>query len=393
MGTLTEHETSSSVSIGLFVFAATVACTWMLCKHKQARVKRRVVNYRRVFVSHGDVLESKEATKINALVTGGSGMLGREIVLSLLKDGGYKVHSLDLFIPEGENQNSEVCSYIQTDITDLDDLSIAVKSMDVVFHTAAILPTVIGAKDSDFENVIFKGTQNVIAACKENKVKRLIYTSTADVVIGVGKIGVNYTDENQPLPQHPLNAYVSAKGRAEMAVLAANDNETLTTSAIRPGGILEMVVYPKLTHLFYVGDRGRTLPLVARGDLAKAHLHLDKVLTDKKTLAAGKAFNLSWNIPESELDESISSELGDHLKVRQLPMFLFMLLTYINVFVHWLTGIPPFSSLMTLMALDILNLKYHSYCCDRACKELGWKLTPWKHIVKRLVDTQKESKH
>ena len=40
-----------------------------------------------------------------------------------------------------------------------------------------------------------------------------------------------------------------------MAVLAANDNETLKTSAVRPGGILEMVVYPKVTHLFYIGDR------------------------------------------------------------------------------------------------------------------------------------------
>ena len=383
--TLTEHESSSSVYVGIFVLAATIACVWMLYKHSKSRVKRRV-NYRRVFV-----LESDETTRINALVTGGSGTLGREIVHSLLQDGGYKVHSLDLFIPECEERNSKVCSYIQADITNLDDLSISVKDMDVVFHTAAVLPTVIGAKDSDFERVIFKGTQNVITACKINKVKRLIYTSTADVVIGVGKTGVNNTDEGHPLPQQPLNAYVSAKGRAEMAVLAANDNETFTTGAIRPGGILEMVVYPKLTHLFYVGDRRRVLPLVAREDLAKAHVHLDKVLTGTETSAAGKAFNLCWNIPESELDHSISSELGERQKVRQLPMSLFTMLTYINVLGHWLTGIPPISPLMTLMALDILKLKFHSYCCDHACKELGWKLTPWKHVVKKFVDRQKES--
>ena len=82
-----------SSSTNLFLFAAAVCLAYVLYILRP-------------------LLESEDPAKINALVTGGSGMLGREIVSCLLKDGGYKVHSLDLFIPEVENRNVEVCSYI-----------------------------------------------------------------------------------------------------------------------------------------------------------------------------------------------------------------------------------------------------------------------------------------
>ena len=92
-----------------------------------------------------------------------------------------------------------------------------------------------------------------------------------------------------------------------------------------------MVIYPKLRHLVYVGDKERILPLVACNNLAKAHVFLDKALVTRTDATAGKAFNLCWNIPESELDRKI---------------------------------------------------KYHSYSCSRAQHELGWTLTPWKDTVK-----------
>ena len=392
---LSECCSSSSLAVGFgAVFVGALGLLWILCNHRQKtrcrRERQRIVR-RAVEVNEPLLVESHDPSKVNALVIGGSGMLGKEIVNGLLKDGGYKVHSLDIFIPKEENRNSEVCSYIQTDITNLEDLCISTKGMDVVFHTAAILPTVIGAKDSDFDRVIVNGTKNVIAACKKSKVKRLIYTSTADVVISKGILGVDSTTEDHPLPKRPLNAYVAAKGKAEMAVLAANCDEMLT-SALRPGGILELVIYPKLDRLVYVGDKHRVFPLVSCNDLAMAHLNLDKLLISNKVLAAGRSFNWSHNISEIELDETIAAEIGDSRETRSVPMFLFKLLTYINVISYWLVGIPPVSPLMTIMALNIIKLKFHSYSCVRAQEELGWRLTPWKETVKRLAREWKSSR-
>ena len=379
------------------LFIATIGLLWMLHELKRT-IKKRKINYR-CFEVNRALLDDSARIMINALVTGGSGMLGREIVSCLLKDGGYKVHSLDLFIPQEENRNSEVCSYIQADVTNYDDLCTAMRGMDVVFHTAAILPTVMGATNADFNKVIVQGTENVITACKECRVKRLVYTSTADVVISKGVLGVDNTDEDHPFPKEALNAYVSTKGRAETAVLAANSRDGLTTSALRPGGILELVLYPKLKHLMYIGDRERMLPLVACGDLAKAHLQLDKILaktaadsSSQSQSAAGRAFNLSCSIPEKELDDLVATEIGNGQMARRLPMSIFILLTYINVIGHWLTGIAPINSVMTLMALDILKLKFHTYSSSRAQAELGWRPTPWKRIVKRLIKEWKEAK-
>jgi sterol-4alpha-carboxylate 3-dehydrogenase (decarboxylating) len=376
-------------SILPLLFVTTIGLLWMLYRLKI----KRLINYRCVEVNR--TLFDDDSAMINALVTGGSGMLGREIVSCLLKDGGYKVHSLDLFIPDLEYRNSGVCSYIQADVTNYDDFCKATRGMDVIFHTAAILPTVMGATNADFDRVIVQGTANVITACKECKVKRLVYTSTADVVISKGVMGVDNTDEEHLFPKEPLNAYVSTKGRSETAVLAANGRDGLTTGALRPGGILELVLYPKLKHLVYIGDRERMLPLVACGDLAKAHLQLDKILTNTEhSSAAGRAFNLSSSVPEKELDDLVATEKGNgqNLIARRLPMSIFILLTYFNVICHWVTGIAPVNSVMTLMALDILKLKFHTYSSARAQAELGWRPTPWKSIVKRLIKEWKETK-
>ena len=229
-----------SSSTNLFLIAALVCLAYMLYKRNRAKGKRRVLTYRTVEVNQ-PLMKSEDPTKINALVTGGGGMLGREIVRILVENGGYNVNSLDLFIPEEERRNSKVCSYIQADITNYDDLRIATRGMDVVFHTAAILPTVIGVTNDDFEQVNLQGTENVISACRECEVKRLIYTSSIDVVLGKGVTKVENIDEDYPFPKKALNAYVKTKMEAEKAVLAANGKSGLTTCAVRPGGLLGLI--------------------------------------------------------------------------------------------------------------------------------------------------------
>ena len=350
-----------------------------------------MLTYRSVEVNK-TLLESEDPAKINALVTGGSGMLGKEIVQHLLKDGGYKVHSLDLFIPEEENRNSEVCSYIQTDITNYDELCIATRGIDVVFHTAAIIPTVIRASKGDYDDVNLKGTENVIAACKKCKVKRLIYTSSVEVALGKGHEGANDISEDHPFPKDSLNAYVRTKREAEKAVLAANGEDDLTTCAVRPGGILEMMVRYKLDRPFYMGEKGLFYPAVTGKDVAQVHLQLDKVLVDNPPLVTGKVYIIATNISERELAETVATELDNGQNAESFSMLFYFLLTYINVFGFWLTGTAPINPLMTLMTLDFMKLQSHSFSCARAQKELGWAPIPWKDSVKKLVKEWKETK-
>ena len=380
-----------SSSANLLLFAALVGLLWVLYKRRRAQGRRRLVSYRSVDVNKS-LLESEGAGKVNALVTGGNGTLGKEIVRCLIEDGGYRVFSLDLFIPGEESRNSEVCSYIEADITNFDDLRIATKGMDVVFHSAAIVPTVIGAKNSDFDDVNLKGTENVIAACKECKVKRLVYTSSVDVVLGKGEQGVKNADEDHPLPQQPLNAYIRTKGRAEEAVLSANGDGGLSTCAVRPGGILEMMMRFKVERPIYIGEKGRDFPLVSGEDVAKVQIQLDKLLSNKSKVAEGKVFILSTNTVEHTVIEAVANELNDGRSAESFSVKIYSLMTYVNVIVYSLTGIAPFSELITLQGLDFVKLKSHTFSSARAERELGWKPTPWKDTVKKLVKEWKETK-
>jgi sterol-4alpha-carboxylate 3-dehydrogenase (decarboxylating) len=79
------------------------------------------------------------------------------------------------------------------------------------------------------------GTTAVIAAAKENKVPKLVYTSTAGVVFN-GQDLIN-VDERIPFPEKPLDAYNESKAMGEELVLAANGTDGLLTVALRPAGI------------------------------------------------------------------------------------------------------------------------------------------------------------
>ena len=71
----------------------------------------------------------------------------------------------------------------------------------------------------------FVGTENVISACKQTSVSRLVHTSTIDVVVGSEEI-VN-GDEDTPIPKDFLfPGYPGTKYRAECTVVHANSTST-----------------------------------------------------------------------------------------------------------------------------------------------------------------------
>jgi nucleoside-diphosphate-sugar epimerase len=116
-------------------------------------------------------------------VIGGGGYLGKRLIKQLIDDGNYFVHSLDLTIPPDTKRDPSVRSYIRTDITNNQYIVEALRDMDVVFHTASLIPITVDITDEDLHKVNVIGTQNIIEAGKVNSVKRLIYTSSSCVVL------------------------------------------------------------------------------------------------------------------------------------------------------------------------------------------------------------------
>jgi nucleoside-diphosphate-sugar epimerase len=163
---------------------------------------------------------------MNVLVTGGGGFIGNALVRRLVESG-YEVSSFSRNIYP-EHSKLGVTTF-QGNLLNPADIEKACRGIDVVFHIAAKVG--IWGKYSDFFETNVTGTENVINACKETKVSKLIFTSSASVVFdGSNLEGV---DETINYPEKPVSSYTATKAMAEKFVLQAN-SDSLKTISLRP---------------------------------------------------------------------------------------------------------------------------------------------------------------
>ena len=88
-----------------------------------------------------------------------------------------------------------------------------------------------------------RGTENVLAACRQRGVSRLVYTSSPSVIFD-GKDHVQ-GEETLPYPTRWLCHYPHSKALAEQAVLQAGQSGALRTVSLRP----PLIWGPRDTHL------------------------------------------------------------------------------------------------------------------------------------------------
>lgn len=163
---------------------------------------------------------------MRVLVTGGGGFVGMALV-SRLVELGYEVSTFSRNIYP-DHQKSGITVF-RGDLSKSEEIDNACRGIDTVFHVAAKVG--IWGDYSDFYRANVWGTQNVITACQNNGVRKLIYTSSASVIFG-GR-DIEGADESIGYPSHPISHYASTKGEAEQLVLRAN-SETLKTISLRP---------------------------------------------------------------------------------------------------------------------------------------------------------------
>ena len=153
-------------------------------------------------------------TPETALVTGGGGFLGSAVARLLVARGDNVISFSRGVHPELARQG---VTHRRGDITDAAALARACEGVAVVFHTAAKPPPWGALADYQATNVT--GTENVIAACRAQGVKRLVHTSTPSVVFdGRDMEGV---DESTPYPARWHSHYAATKAAAEQRVRAA----------------------------------------------------------------------------------------------------------------------------------------------------------------------------
>ncbi len=250
---------------------------------------------------------------MKVLVTGGGGFLGFAVARQL-RERGDDVRSLARgSYPELAEHGIEE---VRGDLADPAVVSDAVAGCDAVIHTAA--------KAGDFGSYAayhapnVTGTENVLTACREHGVDRLVYTSTPSVVHGGGS--VEGVDESAPYPDHFDAAYPETKAIAEKMVLEANGPD-LATVSLRPHLIwgpgdhhlTPMIISrARAGRLRRIGSEPQLVDVIYIDNAADAHLlALDRLAPG--SACAGKAYFISQGepVPNWEMIDRILAAAGE----------------------------------------------------------------------------------
>jgi UDP-glucose 4-epimerase len=169
------------------------------------------------------------------LVIGGAGFIGGFVVSELLKEEAGEVIIYDNFARGKMDNISESlkdsrCSIYPTggDVREVDILDDAMKNVDYVFHLAAMW--LLHCKDyprTAFD-VNIAGTFNVLEACVRNKIKKLIYSSSASVYGDAVEVPMKETH-----PFNNKNFYGATKIAGEAMCTAYNDRYGLPVIGLR----------------------------------------------------------------------------------------------------------------------------------------------------------------
>lgn len=231
------------------------------------------------------------------LVTGGGGFLGRAIV-RLLSERGARIRSLSRQrYPELEQAGVE---QFQGSLADRKVVETAARGCELVFHVAAKAGIWGGYEDYHQTNVV--GTENILNACRQHGVQRLVYTSSPSVVFhGQDMEGV---DESVPYPAHYEAHYPKTKAMAEQKVIAAN-GDSFATVSLRPHLIWgpgdnhlvpRVLAKGKAGQLRKIGRRDVLVDSTYIDNAAEAHLLAAEKLRPGSPVA-GKVYFISQDEP------------------------------------------------------------------------------------------------
>ncbi len=174
-------------------------------------------------------------TNKTVLVTGADGFIGSHLTEMLVKKGA-KVKALsqyNSFNYWGWLEDIDCLDQIEVlngDVRDPHYCKHITKDVDIVFHLAALIAIPYSyVAPSSYVDTNVTGTLNIVQACLENNVKRVIHTSTSEVYGTAQYVPI---DELHPI--QPQSPYSASKIGADNMAMSFYNAFNLPVTIVRP---------------------------------------------------------------------------------------------------------------------------------------------------------------
>lgn len=322
---------------------------------------------------------------IKAFVTGGTGFIGAHLV-RLLLDKGYRVKVLVREESRLDNLQGLPVEIVTGELNS-DNLASLMQDCQVLFHVAAHYS--LWRKDRDLlyqYNVL--GTRNVLAAARESKIERVVYTSSV-AAIGVGKDGQPVDETYQSPVAQLIGDYKKSKYFAEQEAYKAVKlgQDIVIVNPSTPVGALDLKPTP--TGEIILRFLRRQMPayvntglnIVDVKDVATGHL-----LALEKGISGDRYILGNQNLTLRELLTILGKITGLTPPTRTIPLWIPLIVAGIDEFILAPLGKTPSIPLDGVK----MSAQLMYYNCQKAREVLGLPNSPITNALIEAVNWFKE---
>ncbi|NWG12876.1 MAG: NAD-dependent epimerase/dehydratase family protein [Acidobacteria bacterium] len=316
-------------------------------------------------------------------VTGATGFIGSHVVRRLLQRGD-RVRILARNTSRKSNIEGLGCEVVIGDLKNMMSLVRCVQGCSRVYHVAADFRLWARNPDEIYHSNV-AGTRNLLSACCEAGVEKVVYTSTAGM-IGRGN-GDSPSDEETPVKlDDMIGHYQRSKFMAEQVAreFAASGLPLVIVNPTTPVGAGDIKPTP-MGRMILDFIRGRMpayvntdMNIVCVDDVARGHLLAEeKGRPGERYILGGE----DWSLVEI-LDTlaRISGRLTPRVAI---PRFVALLAAYLDDLVMGtVLGREP------NIPLDAVRMAARPtyVSCEKAMRELGYRITPVAQGLREAVE-------
>lgn len=320
---------------------------------------------------------------MKAFVTGGTGLLGNNLV-RLLVEQGHEVRALARSRKKAEQLFSGLdVEIVIGDMLDIPGFAAKMEGCDVLFHTAAYFRDYYQPGDhwKSLEAINIKATSALLEEAERRGIQRVIYTSSS-TVIGA-QLSNKSGDESTPSGEETQwNLYAKSKLLAEKAVYQFLQSHSLPVVLILPAVMFGPGdIGPTSTGLLIQDFLARKIPgiidagfsIVDARDVALAMLAaVEKGKSGERYIVGGRYYDIA------ELLKMLEQVSGVPAPTRTIPYAVTLVIAWLS---QTMARITHQTALMTVESIRTVHLKRHVNS-QKAMRELGITFRPTEETLR-----------